>query len=291
MSTYRFQVAKFVPDLLRDEPRNIGIILWSRERVVARFLGEKPERPGEVDGRSIPAFVTDPSVYRQWVRFWQAEIKKPGIEPIRGGALIPRASDAFLPALRESGRGSYVLVDGGDLLDIGGDDEVDLHAALMQLYTALVDSGGAVEEPVDPSLDELCDRYVSESGLFGDPNFHANYGLECSWKQGVSEHFEFSYAYRNGTLQRLYHRLPFPKRRGALRKVIHDSAWMFEKVTQAQLIGPNQGAVLLHATEEQVQEPEVQSALRVLESVTRVFNVAAPDPLLAELRGLAQLPH
>ena len=52
-----YLVAKYISDLHRMEPRNIGIIVWTRSAVSARFVAERPNKPGEIDGRSIPPFV------------------------------------------------------------------------------------------------------------------------------------------------------------------------------------------------------------------------------------------
>ena len=62
MSTPRYLIAKYIPDLQRVEPQNIGVIVWAPGVAAARFAAEKADRPGEVDGRSIPSFVTCPSV-------------------------------------------------------------------------------------------------------------------------------------------------------------------------------------------------------------------------------------
>lgn len=286
MSGARYFVAKYIPDLLRNEPRNFGVILWTPEGVVARFLAEKRDRPGEVDGRSIPSFVSNDQNYRYWIRYLRTAINKPAIEPVRGGASVPRSAPEFLDVLAQSGRGSYQLVDGGEFVDLNEEEPLGLTAALEQLYAALVDPTGALEDRTDPSLDLLMDRYLSEVGLSSNPHFFNNFSLECRWGQDVSERFEFSHAYSNGTL-RLYQRVSFPRRRAALRKTVHDSAWMFDKVAQAEIINHEQGAVVIYAPEEQAEEPEVRSALAVLKSVTRVFNLAQPAPLLSELEALA----
>lgn len=56
MSSNRYFVAKYIPDLLRNEPRNFGVILWTPDGVAARFLAEERERPGEIDGRRASAY-------------------------------------------------------------------------------------------------------------------------------------------------------------------------------------------------------------------------------------------
>ena len=38
MNTPKYLIAKYIPDLNRMEPRNIGIVVWSPEGIEARFL-------------------------------------------------------------------------------------------------------------------------------------------------------------------------------------------------------------------------------------------------------------
>jgi len=83
MNTTKYLLAKYIPDLHRFEPRNIGVIVWSPLGIEARFLAEYPNRPGEVDGRSIPGFVTSASAYKQWVRYWRDAISGTSIRPTR----------------------------------------------------------------------------------------------------------------------------------------------------------------------------------------------------------------
>ena len=111
----RYFLAKYVPDLTRMEPRNVGVIVWTPEGVDARFLAETPDRPGEVDGRSIPSFVTNAQAYKQWVAYWRKELDRWEIEPTRGGPAVPRSSPDFLDALARKGRGNFLLTSAGYL--------------------------------------------------------------------------------------------------------------------------------------------------------------------------------
>src|SRR5207237_10908789 len=63
MNTIRYFLARYVPNLDRGEPRNIGVLVWSPDGVAARFLAESPDRPGVVDEAHTPAFVRNPEAY------------------------------------------------------------------------------------------------------------------------------------------------------------------------------------------------------------------------------------
>ena len=124
MNAPRYFLAKYIPDLLRAEPRNVGVVLWSEKGIAARFLAEKPDRPGEVETRHIPAFVTSRPAYAQWVEFWRVELSRAEIASVsRPGIKVGRNSPDYLDILAASSRGNFVLTEGGRLLDPVGDPQ------------------------------------------------------------------------------------------------------------------------------------------------------------------------
>ena len=285
MNPPKYLIAKYIPDLARMEPRNVGIIVWSPDGVEARFLAEKISQPGLIDGRSIPSFVESANAFRQWIEFWRAELQKPEVETVDGHR-VPQSSPEFLAALQSWNRGNFVLAEAGFLLDpVQADDLTDLADHLFQ---TLVDSP-ASDDVRDPTLDEICDRLIGETNLSQDPHFVSRYPVECSIATNTTETFEFSHAYRNGTLQRLYQRVPFPKRKRDLRKTVHDSAWMLEKVIGANVISREQSGILVYATDELQNEKPIQEALHVLATVGRVLNLSDYETVRAEFQALPLL--
>ena len=285
MTTPRYLIAKHIPDLGRMEPRNVGVVVWSPDGVEARFVAEKADRPGEVVLRHVPSFVADRHAYRQWVAFWRAELAKPGIVPLRGRDAIAPASPGYLDALMETGRGHFVLADGGFLLDPV--ERGSLPRLADQLFASLVGTGQ--ERPRDPTLDQLCDALIQEAGLAGDANFRTKHVVTCPVAPGTEERYEFSHAYQNGSLQRLYQRVPFPPKKSALRKTVHDAAWMFDKVVRAGLIVQADGVALVSTTPEQRAEPDIERLLRVIGSVARVVDMNDRAQARLEFRSLAEL--
>jgi hypothetical protein len=183
MSAPKYYVAKYIPDLQRMEPRNVGIVVWSPEGIEARFVAEKPDRAGEVDGRAVPSFVTSPTAYRQWIQFWRAELAKPQVESSDGGPKATKDSPDFLAAVQSWNRGNFVLVDGGHLLDVVDAD--DLPALADHLFETLVDASPS-DETRDPTLDELCDQLFKETNLAANPHFHTRYPVTCEINPGTS---------------------------------------------------------------------------------------------------------
>jgi hypothetical protein len=246
------------------EPRNIGVIVWTPGATAARFLAEKAGASVQVDGRSIPPFVTSTVAYKEWVRFWRHELGRRHVVPTR------QAKD-WLEELKGTSRGNFLLADGGVLLDPIELDQ--LPKVTEDLFYRLVESN-ASDEARDTLLDQVADNVIRELRLRENRNFHTRYEVPCQVAPNVQERFEFSHAYANGRLERLYQRVPLGRKRALLRRTVHDSAWMFEKVVQKGIIKREQAIALVFATKEHKTDPEVSWSLDVLRSVARVANLA-----------------
>lgn len=286
MNTTKYLLAKYIPDLHRFEPRNIGVIVWSPLGIEARFLAEYPNRPGEVDGRSIPAFVTSASAYKQWIRYWRDAITGTSLRPLGGGDVVSSSSPGFIEALQQTARGNFVVVDAGSVLDNVSEDE--LPKVADQLFAQLIEVNTA-EEPRDIGFDELCDSLMVRAQLKHHRNFHDRYPVRCTVR-GVDEEFLFSHAIASGTLERAYQRFPIPKRKTQLQKNRDATAWMLESLLNTNVITPDRTVVLVDATPEQISQTEVDKLIRLLGSMSRVVNIHNEAEALAEFGAAAQLP-
>lgn len=286
MTTTTYLLAKYIPDLHRFEPRNIGVIVWSRLGIEARFLAEYPDRPGEVDGRSIPNFVTSASAYRQWIRYWRDAIAGTSMRPLGGGDLVSSSSPDFLDVLQQTARGNFVVVDSGTVLDDISEEE--LPAVADQLFTQLIEVNIA-EESRDIGFDELCDALMSRAKIKDHLYFHDKYPVRCTVR-GVEEEFIFSHAIANGTLERAYQRFPIPKRKSQLQKNRDATAWMLESILKANLITSDKTVLLVDATPEQISQNEVDKSIRLLGSMSRVVNIFNESEALAEFDAAARIP-
>ena len=122
MAIARYLIAQYIPDLLRHEPRNVGVITTLGAQVAARFAGEVES--GDIDGRKIKSFAY-PDIYRQWVQYWRSVLQN-------------NAADAILPQLIASSTSHYCVVSGGEVSDIGRDSIEDV---LNYLYALIVSEG------------------------------------------------------------------------------------------------------------------------------------------------------
>lgn len=286
MNTTKYLLAKYIPDLHRFEPRNIGVIVWSPLGIEARFLAEFPNRLGEVDGRSIPSFVTSASAYRQWIRYWRDAIDGSIIHSLGGGDVVSSSSPAFVEALQQTARGNFVVVDSGTVLDDISEEEMPTVAD--QLFAQLIEVNSA-EEQRDIGFDELCDSLMTRAQIKHHRNFHDRYPVRCTVR-GVDEEFFFSHAIANGKLDRAYQRFPIPRRKSQLQKNRDATAWMLESILTANLITSDKTVLLLAATPEQASQTEVDKTIRLLGSMSRVVNILNEAEALAEFGAAAQLP-
>lgn len=121
-----YLVAKYVPDLRRMEPRNIGIVLWVRGQVGCRFLPTK----------TAAKFVNEPEIYERWVEYWTWAVEKPHIRDYRARIDYPRTGPEFLDGLKTTAKENYLLCDGGEVTDRVAAKE--LTAAVGFLFAELV---------------------------------------------------------------------------------------------------------------------------------------------------------
>ena len=250
MRNTKYLLAKYIPDLYRFEPRNIGVIVWSPLGVEARFLAEFPNRPGEVDGRFIPNFVASANAYKQWIRYWRDAITGAFLRPLGGGEVVSSSSPRFIETLQQTARGNFVVVDAGSVLDEISEEELPTIA--NQLFAQLIEIN-TVEDPRDIGFEELCDSLMLQSELKQHRNFHNRYPVTCTVR-GVDEEFFLSYAISNGTLERAYQLFQIPKGRAQLQKNRDATAWMFDSLLNTKLITPDNTVLLVNATPEQLSQ-------------------------------------
>ncbi len=117
-----YMVFKYIPDMIRMEPRNIGVMLWNDGAIAAKFLKEKP------------AFVDSESAYLQWIEWWSGQLKKTEITSALNGQTAPVTSSKFLEVLQEGSKGNFYLALGGQVLQ----EVNDVEDAVNYLFKTIV---------------------------------------------------------------------------------------------------------------------------------------------------------
>lgn len=289
MNTPRYLIAKFVPDLSRMEPRNVGVIVWTSKGVGARFLAEKPGNPGIVDGRRIPGYVqiADRPVYAQWVKYWVSLANKPSIKPATGGCAISSESEKFLQALKKSGRGSFFLEDGGVLLDqLAPSDSVENLTNF--LFGHLVDADPTsqiLESPaLDEDLGEIAQLVWIASDIISSPNFMPDFKVR---HKGGKKEIKFTGAFQNCALH-VFEEVELHKTPDVLDRTIFSTMYKWRELSEVQ--PDTQDYSLICASPERLQDSYVLESVEMLKEVSTVVNLYSErDQFVSKLSALKRL--
>ena len=181
----RWLVAKFMPDLRRREPRNVGVVLFPGSGEgqlidnlpILRFRGYAD---GKVDLRRAKVG-KEGAVYEGWLQYWASLVEQ---RAPHSAWELRRNTDAFY------------LERGGELLTplpVGttAEDLAD------ELYELLVETASPAQRTTDSGeggFRDQVDSLLKRSGLWDDMHFARRYRVELS---GLREH-EFHYAWVNG---------------------------------------------------------------------------------------------
>jgi len=175
-----FILAKYVPNLSRMEPRNIGIFLWWKGTLCAKFLDD------------IEAIrKKDRASYREFVSDWNRMIDNKAIETVRG-KVVPTSSPLCLKTILENEEDSFLFVDAGHVSSAIKKSEIEEVTA--KLFSDLVAPHGARERESRASrtLHMACLQILEETGITSREDFHTNVPIELD-VFGVKKPFRFSY--------------------------------------------------------------------------------------------------
>jgi len=129
----KYWIARYVEDVFRNEPKNVGVIVSVGRTLAARFVGEQDN--GILDGRKLKGF-SHPNVYSQWHDYWRREI-----------------ATGNLSEIIKAATSNYFVVSGGEVSDIGNDTAADV---CLFLFDMLVGAGGPSEayQWIDENVEE-----------------------------------------------------------------------------------------------------------------------------------------
>lgn len=183
-----FAIAKYVPDIHRMEPRNIGVIVWADGMVASRFLGET--RNGNVNP---PPMVSKNNrhAYRQWITYWKYQLD---LLQIRrdNGEVVPRDSPEFLDALKEKSKEHFRLVSAGRLLE--GIQASEIGDFTNEMFGRLVESEPTIGAKAEAAaLMSACTSMMDASGIRRRPDYRSGFLLSRR-VHGVFRPFPIDYA-------------------------------------------------------------------------------------------------
>lgn len=248
-------IAKYVDDLARNEPDNVGVIACDGEHIVARFDGEDDAQ--HIDLRKVRHRITGSHAYRGWIHYWREAIK----DPSAVGAETSNPSDLLRYLVETSSRDFYLEQGGTILLDA---EERSLEETARELYEKLV------REPDPPSPMTLQEKSRQALVAAGAPmedehRFRKQFTIDLN-VDGVKVEHEVSYAVMNGTWHYLQE-MPFdPGKPRVSRKEASHCAFLFEHANWDK----EDGLILYDGSD---LSGHSQGLLRMLSGFARVVDV------------------
>jgi hypothetical protein len=171
-----YLIAKYVDDIRRNEPINVGVIVFDGSGFQARFEGE--DENAHLDRRRIRRLVTGRDAYTAWVRHWRRVLEE---------------VDDPTALLRAGSQDFFVETGGQIVLDY---DNRALEETARELYARLVKP----EDPPAPkSLQDKSQQAIRLAGVdLDDPErFRRDWSVDIRLNgQDFSE--PASYGVRNG---------------------------------------------------------------------------------------------
>lgn len=258
----RYFIAKYVADARRMEPVNIGVILWSRGRVTAKFLPPEESAP----------LVNDLAVYSRWVEYWMRLLAADSIEA-RDGSVVSKQSSQFMDAFARTQKENYLLADAGEVVDRVTARNMD--AAATYLYSELVERAeGRRYSPREQAiqLKQLSSKVLAESGVSDHDEFRHSYTVRC--RIGTVEvPLRAHYAIGNGVPRSIFQRVQI----GSSQSVC-SASFMFEHLISNKQIKRDNCAALVytdesHTGQDSPGETDVSTSLAMLDGFATVVNL------------------
>ncbi|MFZ4236489.1 hypothetical protein ACOZGD_15075 [Streptomyces murinus] len=144
-------LVKYIDDIFRNEPINIGVVVTSGDSVGSHFLGQRPD--GSINGQRISRRISGVETYKAWVRFIRKEADR--------GTL-----DARIDSLAKRTGDSYMIERRGPILDA----EKSAQGVADELFTALVSAEVTPAPPLDVLAESALKRLKFPPGRKIDRN-------------------------------------------------------------------------------------------------------------------------
>ena len=264
--TPRFVLAKYVPDLGRMEPRNIGVFVWWKGSLCARFLDAD-----DVDD------LNDVDTYDRWKAFWSRMVEDGLIRPKRGKP-ISTQDPSCLDALVSTQKGNYLLVDSGELLKKVRKNE--LPHVLDYLFDDLVaDPKSGAKEFKSKGLATRCRAVIEQSGIAKRDDYKSKFPVKCP-VYGVNRHFFVSFGLGNGEPHALFQRVSLTNPNS-----VNGSALMFHSLADTALISSGSCAALVQ--ESDINSNAAEEGIELLSRTCKIIDVDHPKEAAASVKDVA----
>jgi hypothetical protein len=265
MKTPIYLVAKYIPDLSRMEPRNIGIVLWAAQKSYCRFL----------PASEAANIVRDMSVYTRWIDFWTLLVREGTVNLPRERS-VSVASPEYLTALKRTQKENYALDDGGEVMSPikpgKGQEVADF------LFQQLVASTPAKDGGHEESLATAAGALLEKAGVTERSDFYRSHEIECDYN-GIAEPLRFHYYLGNGAPEAVLHRAKITS-----SVSVNSTAWMFDRLSAAYPAAKR--GVIVNTADVEAGERTTRAFLSVLDRLATTIDLASEKTALARLRSI-----
>lgn len=256
MATGNWYLLKFMPNLVRREPRNIGVALEFDGLLHFRFVGEDPDTQ-KIDGHALRAYQLPTQPYREWVSYFR---RKSSLD----------AWGDVAEAL--SYRPSNFMLEPGGRVTTKPDSWSD---AMDELFrTCVMTSPQSVE--TTPGIDYKIDQILELSRLKDATTRDV---VERAKFDGNETEIVFPYGIQNGSMH-LGERLQVTDRRS-----VGKAMQLRSQIEGVRSMGNIDSFVVFYSSGTSSEEL-LDNALIPIEKVARPIDVNKPDDAVASLEEL-----
>ena len=272
----QYMLASYIPDMRRMEPRNVGVVVWTRGACACRFLPE--------DEAPFPA---DQKNFGRWTEFWKNACEN-GVMT-RSGKTTADSPD-FVQSLLETQRGNFVLSPAGELLEPIAWDDLDEVAT--QLFDELVASPSSRAKKRSPeeanaglmSVRTACRDIFSNLSVWPHPEMKRDCPVQCKVGNAFQE-FRFDYRWSQNT-KRYVQAVNI-----ADATKVNATAFMFEWAakSKSQDFENSQFAAAINAADDSIDPTVLDRNRDMLAGFCEVIDVADTERATASFRSLLML--
>lgn len=268
MANCRYLVAKYVPDVFRNEPVNVGVMTWIEGRVCWRFLGQRGD--GFINGKApgIVGRIKSVQNYKQWVESWVHHLQSGTIQTRQHG-IVPSDSPEFMDAMSIYGSGNYVLESGGELAE--GADSGEIKDVTDYLFDSLVKIGDE-EKDQYKSADEVRDQLLKEADVIMDPRVKMNWPVPLQLR-GKDFKPEFNLYIGNGTPEVLGHMVPLTAQGRTAQNSARAAELLFLRVLDAQILPLEKCIAFVYTREDEEHSEANDKSIDELSAVATILDI------------------
>lgn len=276
MSTPWF-VVKYMPDLYRREPRNVGVVLLHQGHGFTRFLGQDPSSgeliPEWPDQRVWPEQQAPPvQTYRSWIDYFSHHAAQGTWE---------RALDI----LSRQPLDNFYVEEGGKYERGVGDPR----SLLDELFRQLVDSGlglgGTSGVAGEGNVQTLVKQVFEAARIDRKVQLRPDYPVQVEGRRGaVQETVKFHYRYVNGVVTLMERVSLYQAKRNRNLQQVRDLLYRIEHVTEAHDVSRFIALYYVPGLEPAAAQEAVSRELHLLETYADVVDVSDVATAATELR-------